>query len=416
MAMIATSPDGSVRDAPDTVVTLIPGTWAGKAAWIRADSPLSSALTTAGCQVVPFEWSHRNCHRARARAAVRLAEQLQGQINENPGARQWVVAHSHGGNIALHAVRCLRKSCADAPRVSTVTLATPFIHARRRALSGPAVFVLAVLSAVVIGWAWTLLAHGPHWRDWPVFAVGALVATDALACMAGACMHPGFRWRGSLRWLGRRVNANPEGWTFDVLGAVLRGEFIRPGYRSELISSLHSPTVEPAGVLVVRAAGDEASMSLAAGQFLGWISAMLNPLLTKLLTSKWLWGVIIAPLTILVAAALVTRSVLPAERVVVYVSVVAGVAAAAVGVLAAAVVSVMLAAALPFGWDGPFLSIFASCSTEAAPPGQATILQLEPFADAGRRMLAHSGLYGSEAVISTIVAHICGSPQASGRG
>ena len=108
-------PDGHVRDGPDAVVTLVPGTWAGKAAWIRADSPLSRALTRAGCQVVPFEWSHSNCYRARARAARRLAGQLQGQIKENPGARQWVVAHSHGGNIALRAVRSLRDSCPDAP-------------------------------------------------------------------------------------------------------------------------------------------------------------------------------------------------------------------------------------------------------------------------------------------------------------
>src|ERR1700722_20304807 len=181
MAMSAPFPDGCVRDGPDTVVTLVPGTWAGKAAWIRTDSPLSSALTTAGCQVVPFEWSHSNCHRARARAAVRLAEQLQGQISENAGARQWVVAHSHGGNIALHAVRHLRDSCADAPRVSTVTLATPFIHARRRALAGWSVFVLVAFSAVVIGWAWSLLEHGPHWRAWPVFAGASPVAPDALS-------------------------------------------------------------------------------------------------------------------------------------------------------------------------------------------------------------------------------------------
>jgi hypothetical protein len=82
---------------------------------------------------------------------------------------------------------------------------------------------------------------------------------------------------------------------------------------------------------------------------------------------------------------------------------------AAAGLLAVGVVSVMMAAALPFGWDGPFLSIFASCSAEAAPPGQTTILQLEPFAAAQNRGLAHSGLYQSKPVISTIVTLICGS-------
>jgi hypothetical protein len=91
--------------------------------------------------------------------------------------------------------------------------------------------------------------------------------------------------------------------------------------------------------------------------------------------------------------------------VLVYVFVVAGLAA--VGA-----VWVILAAAVPFGWDGPFLSIFASCSAEAAPPGKATIVQLEPFAEADNRGLAHSRLYQSEPVISKIMTLICGSPPA----
>ncbi len=249
-------PDGCVGDGPDAVVTLVPGTWARKAAWTRTDSSLSSALTKAGCQVVPFEWSHSNCYRARTRAALGLARQLHGQFKENPGARQWVVAHSHGGNIALHAVRYLRKSRADAPRVTTVTLATPFIHARRRTFSGWSFFALPVGCALVIALASSALAGGPHWRDWAywvVLAVVALPALEVLLCIGGAVMHWGF---------------------------------IGPGYRSRLIASAQSPQVGPEDVVVVRAAGDEASAILAAGQFLGWISALLN----RLLTNWWLWA------------------------------------------------------------------------------------------------------------------------------
>jgi hypothetical protein len=284
-----------------------------------------------------------------------------------------------------------------------VTLATPFIHARRRARSGwwP-VFVLAMFGAIVIGSAWSALAKGPHWGDWPVFAFGALVAGDALLCIAGACMHPGFRWRGSLRWLRRTVAANPDDWPDVVLGAVLRGEFIRPGYRSQLIDSVHSPTVEPEDLFVVRAAGDEASASLAAGQFLGWISALLN----RRLTNWYFWAVILILIDGAVVAALYhVASPGLGLRVFIYLFL-------AAGFLAVFTVSVMLVAAVPFGWDGPFLSIFASCSAEAAPPGQATILQLEPFAGVENRGLAHSGLYQSEPVISRIVTLICGSPPA----
>jgi hypothetical protein len=287
------------------------------------------------------------------------------------------VAHSHGGNIALHALRYLRDSCADAPRVSTVTLATPFIQARRRTLSGWSFFVLPLGCAVVIGLASSALAGGPHWRDWMYWAVlafVALLAGEVLLCIGGAVMY---------------------------------GGFIGPDYRGRLIAFVHSPTVEPEEVFVVRAAGDEASMSLAAGQFLGWISALLN----RRLTNWWLWAWIILLFDAAVASAMVgiTHSASHGFRVVISVLVYVFVAA---GLAAVGAVWVILAAAVPFGWDGPFLSIFASCSAEAAPPGQATIVQREPFAKAENRGLAHSRLYRSEPVISKIVALICGSSPA----
>ena len=163
---------------------LVPGTWARKAAWTRADSRLSRALTAAGRAVVTFEWSHGDSTRARIRAALQLAEQLDGQIKEYPNARHWVVAHSHGGNIALHAVRHVGKSCADMPRISTVTLATPFIHGRRRDIPGWSVFVLGLFGAMVMLWACTTLAGGPHWRE-SSYYVSAMLAGEALLCIAG---------------------------------------------------------------------------------------------------------------------------------------------------------------------------------------------------------------------------------------
>ena len=160
---------------------------------------------------------------------------------------------------------------------------------------------------------------------------------------------------------------------------------------------------------MVRAAGDEASAILAAGQFLGWISALLN----RLLTNWWLWAWFFIVFGVAVVSAMVgiTHSSSHGFRLVISVLVYVFVTGELVAVGA---VLVMLAAALPFGWDGPFLSIFASCSAEAAPPGQATILQLEPFAEVQNRGLAHSRLYSSEPVINTIVTLICGSPPVSG--
>jgi hypothetical protein len=83
----------------------------GQAAWIRSDRPLSKALTTAGVR-----WSHSDGPTATAiepgcGRRGRLAGQIRRQLKGNPGARPWVVAHGHGGNIALRAVRYLRDSC-----------------------------------------------------------------------------------------------------------------------------------------------------------------------------------------------------------------------------------------------------------------------------------------------------------------
>jgi hypothetical protein len=113
-------------------------------------------------------------------------------------------------------------------------------------------------------------------------------------------------------------------------------------------------------LFVVRAAGDEASASLAAGQFLGWISALLN----RRLTNLWFWAVIIlmGQASVLAALTHIASPGLAVFIILLYLFV-------AAGLLAVGVVSVMLAAALPFGWDGPFLSIFASCSAGGGPTG-----------------------------------------------
>ena len=57
-------------------VTLIHGTFAQKAAWIRDDSPICMALKKAfsGVQLLPFEWSGRNSAKRRLKGAKTLSE------------------------------------------------------------------------------------------------------------------------------------------------------------------------------------------------------------------------------------------------------------------------------------------------------------------------------------------------------
>ena len=66
---------GSQVDAygvPTVVVTLVHGTWAGRAAWMRDESPLCSAVRDAlpnhTVRFVPFHWSGPNSMSARERS------------------------------------------------------------------------------------------------------------------------------------------------------------------------------------------------------------------------------------------------------------------------------------------------------------------------------------------------------------
>jgi Alpha/beta hydrolase family len=119
---------------PTCVVTLVHGTWAPEAAWTKTTSPLVEALSRSlgdGVQVEPFQWSGSNSHYARSRAATALRQHIQKCSERYFGANQFVIAHSHGGNVALYA---LRDPEVQRQVRGTVCLSTPFIYCRRREL------------------------------------------------------------------------------------------------------------------------------------------------------------------------------------------------------------------------------------------------------------------------------------------
>ena len=83
------------------VITLVHGTFARRARWIRPGSKIFLHLRRAGYEVEAFQWSGRNSFRARSRAADQLRLRLEENASRRPGLRQIVIAHSHGGNVAL---------------------------------------------------------------------------------------------------------------------------------------------------------------------------------------------------------------------------------------------------------------------------------------------------------------------------
>jgi len=71
-----------------------------------------------------FEWSGHNSVFERDTAAVALAEKLRKQAEHFQDHKRLVIAHSHGGNVAMRALYHLRD---ENQPILLVTMATPFI-------------------------------------------------------------------------------------------------------------------------------------------------------------------------------------------------------------------------------------------------------------------------------------------------
>ena len=115
------------------VVTLVHGTFAAGAAWTKGGSTLrrqiADALGKQG-QIVHFDvfkWSGRNTHKARIKAGHELAAHIRELRKSYPHCSHFIVAHSHGGNIALFAHKHLPEKLHA---LGIATLGTPFLYAK----------------------------------------------------------------------------------------------------------------------------------------------------------------------------------------------------------------------------------------------------------------------------------------------
>ena len=196
------------------VVTLVHGTFGrlpGRdAAWARDGSVLRRRLEEElGADVVflPFRWSGMNWPSARYRAARRLCDHLRVTAERHPERRHYVVAHSHGGNVALYALRdAARESAPDALPAGVVCLSTPFIAAQPRPVTlfrfvSTYTVVLVTLFAVVAALMGRLLVPlmagietanpvldalmwNEVWAEFALCAVLAWYATNGLVALA----------------------------------------------------------------------------------------------------------------------------------------------------------------------------------------------------------------------------------------
>lgn len=221
---------------PEIVVTLIHGTWARSATWVLPNSPLSAALVSAWgdrIALLPFVWSGGNTLRAREHAASALRQHIGKVAARYPDAAHYLLAHSHGGNIALYALG----EQATARRVHGLAcLSTPFLHLRRRRLGR--ITVSSIVAGVVV---------------WMIGSVSVLgqsllgLSEDAAGLTAVVT-------------------------TATVVTAMVR--FSRKATET-ILKRFSLPQTAPTSLLLIRATGDEATSALAAVHFGSWLARRL---------------------------------------------------------------------------------------------------------------------------------------------
>ncbi|HEX7828210.1 MAG TPA: hypothetical protein VF787_01080 [Thermoanaerobaculia bacterium] len=131
------------------VVILVHGTWGKKSDWhTDPESPLRKSMQESlGCDVchddtsrhccVTFErflWSGANNVPARLKAGKKFRKYLRAIREEYPDATMHAITHSHGGNVAMYALRDTDSIEQSQLLASLTCLSTPFVHASPRAL------------------------------------------------------------------------------------------------------------------------------------------------------------------------------------------------------------------------------------------------------------------------------------------
>ncbi|MGZ2257697.1 esterase/lipase family protein [Roseobacter sp. A03A-229] len=217
----------------DASVFLVHGTFARGAAWTQPGSPLRDAVARGVGGPVAFHnilWSGRNSVAARRAASDDLQQAVARSLKRHPDRRHLVVAHSHGGNIAMQA---LSRSADLRARCQLICLSTPFLVLRPR----PAL---------------------------PILEFCSLLAPFFLSM---------FSLRALNVWLGPPASV---GWSLlSLLGAVVLSVLVavavsRAARRiaQDLMNETQTARLPPRNVLLLRTIADEASMGIAAANLI----------------------------------------------------------------------------------------------------------------------------------------------------
>ena len=286
-------------------VILVHGTWAAprpsliprrkRTSWYDPDHRFTTRLRDhlagigAQSRTDAFTWSGKNSVRERAKAAQELADVISERFRRGIPSLS-VVAHSHGGHVALRAVDRLvgseRSSPFDPAKLQVITLATPFLQVVDYPIRNP------LLSSLVL-WlpcSWLLLEAVRQLELWnlllllPRLDYGQLrnwvVAGAALAIVTAAMMAV----------LVTAVKA-VHGAYFSAMDPSRVGD-IRQVTRA-LIWQTNYRVPDTLPVRIIRGVSDEASLTLSAGALASRLSLFLNGLVSVWFAHLFVYAVLL---------------------------------------------------------------------------------------------------------------------------
>ena len=213
--------------------------------WFEEDSQflarLCAELHDIPHKIAPLLWSGANSIDVRDETAHALAEHLSAEHAEHPQATQLVIAHSHGGNIALRALHHLKQRDASRPRAEplVVTLATPFVEVHHADLGFfRPFFFRGAMVVIILSVAWAGLSYVLSFLPALPVPFGKRPSTFAIGVLVGF-----LAWR----WLRKQKPA-------------------RQNKLEALKDATQMGDLTPVDqLLVVRAIDDEASLTMALG-------------------------------------------------------------------------------------------------------------------------------------------------------
>ncbi|MES2920590.1 MAG: hypothetical protein V4819_03540 [Verrucomicrobiota bacterium] len=376
------------------VITLIHGTFAPGAGWAnKEDSALRKALLAAFPDQVEcrsFNWSGKNTHEARLMAAVEFADFQEAASLADAGIPNFVISHSHGGNVALYALT------ADGPApAGIITMGTPFITCEPRNLRASASF---------FRFAWFLYSL------FVVLFVGMLLVLPLEELLKKYISED---WHAVLDWLSvGYFCCSVLGCAFSVYRKFPRAMDWAAGQQARIITRLKLPE-RPVPMLCIHVAGDEAGW---------WLQATrdLSELPYRAWKKRMAWGIFILALVYSLWGQMgeLLHGGLPFKEICLLLFPAA--VKAGLTVLAVAVFWQVLMVVHPrivrshsgaFGGEGFRDNWFARIGASIVPQGRETSVTQHAAPSSGilkkgRIELRHSSMYNDDGVAAEIVAWI----------